>query len=125
MDLKSIGAGIAVATALGAGGLSGVDLAVENLQEESSRYQRVLRALDAKATETEKAHLAAVQELLDVRSKGEEPSSDDWLAVETSIDEARAKKDSPLLQKLDRFVERMDARDKQIRDDAVNLLNEI
>lgn len=123
--IKKAGAGIALTTALAVGGLVGADLSTENIREESSRYQKTLDDVAVKASTKEKTHLHAVNELVKRRAKGDEPSVEEWLVAETAIDEARAKADSPLLQRLDRFIERMDATDKQVRDEADNLLKEI
>lgn len=102
------------------GGAIGVDLAVETVPEESARYVREMKTIERKATQREISHLHAVSNLIDRRAKGDEPTFEEWLAVETAIDDERAVQDSEFLQKLDRLIEQMDAHDKSIRENAVN-----
>ena len=78
-----------------------------------------MESVSSKVSAREQTHLQEVKVLVDRRAKRDEPTAEEWLAVETAIDEARANQDSQFLQDLDRFIERMDASDKAIREEAV------
>lgn len=112
--------GVLGALALGAETFAGTSVVTVN--EEASQYDQSLSSLRVKATLSEKTHLDAVKSLVARRASGDEPTPDEWLAVETAIDTARLLNDTPLLQRLDNFIERMDATQKSIREDSMRKL---
>lgn len=112
------------ATALAAGIIGGIDISTENIREEANRYSQELDIFYEKATEIEKPYIQAVNNLIRLRAKGKEPNYSKWIEVESSIDQIRATNDSEILQKLDRFIETMDATQKQTRDNSIKKISD-